>query len=418
MLRQAFTGDVMTAVELCQREAADLELGLKLSRKANRDYIEQVDHMLQETCGKGLMGFLPPRRWLPLVSGEKRYREKTRLEDGAEVRRCARQLAGGERLYEVPKAFLSDGTPKVDILHVTIDQGQHGLAAWLWCLMGKGVRMSLTCDLFHRIHNDLLAATSAAGLAGVRLDATHVLKYKEGPFKSESNASVLREAARDLHQSAPAANPLWDMLFSAVAAEKGINRQSADFGSEAHMQKVWDEVLLACLHKGIGEHTRPSRWFAFELASRRSLVSRHQDLLLLLWLGCRRGWWKSMSENPLMCLWRPEPASHADIAVAVAEPVEEVEDVGAEVADVEVSATNMSKAKKTADQKRQAIKSGLQYCLHLLASRIPVPSLERHGLPHIASGRVHARYPRCNQDYCVAPSNGHLCEARVAWMRP
>ena len=384
MLRQAFTGEALTAVEVCQREAADLELGLKLSRKANRDYIEQVDYMLQEICGKGLMAFLPPRRWLPLAAGEKRYRESTRMEEGVEVRRCARKLVGGERLYEVPKAYFSDGTPKVDILHVTIDQGQHGLAAWLWCLMGKGVRMSLTCDLFHRIHNDLLAATSAAGLAGVRLDATHVLKYKEGPFKSESNASVLREAARDLHQSAPATNPLWDMLFSAVASEKGINKHCADFGSETHMQAVWDEVLLACSHKATGEHTRPSRWFAFERASRRCVASRHQDLLLLLWLGCRRGWWKSMAENPLMCLWRPEPDAQADDAVAVAEDVEAVEGADHEVADVGVAETNMSKAKKTADQKRQSIKSGLQYCLHLL--------LQEHRC-HLWKGMVYLTLP-------------------------
>ena len=79
------------------------------------------------------------------------------------------------------------------------------------------------------MHNDVLAATASAGLASVRLDAMHLLKYREGPFSSESNASVMKEAARDLFASTVAANPLWDVLYSAVAVEHGHSMHAPDF---------------------------------------------------------------------------------------------------------------------------------------------------------------------------------------------
>ena len=314
LLREAFVGN-LSPMELAKRDACDAELGLGMVRKANRDYLQQVDHLLQESIGHGLVFFNPVRRLVPLAPGERRYREATREVGGVQLRRCARQLVGGERIYEVPREYHPDGGEKVPVLHVAIDQGQHGLASWWWLLVAKGLRMSLSFDIFHRVHNDLLAATSSSGLASVRLNACHLLRYKEGPFKSESNSSVLRGAAQDLHASAHWSNPLWELLYAAVAFERGMSTQDAEFASEDHMERLWTEVLSVASTRGTGEQTRPSRWFAFERASRRVVGSRHLDLLLLLWLGCRRSWWNGIDKNPLLSLWTPE---------AVAEPVGDV----------------------------------------------------------------------------------------------
>ena len=368
ILRAAFV-DNLTPLELMDREVADRELGLRLARQANRDYIQQVDHMLRETTSNGLAAFQPARRWVCLSSGEHRYREAAGPAGAGCRRRCARQLPHGERVYECPVEHNEDGSEKYKILHVSIDQGQHGLAAWLWALLGKGLRMTLTCDIFHRVHNDVLAATAASGLASVRLDACHILKYKEGPFKSESNASVLREAARDLLNTVPASNALWDMMYSAVVLENGMSEHNASFGTEAHVESSWTSVLTAASSRATGEQTRPSRWFAFERASRRAVAGRHLDLLLLLWLGTRRGWWKDVSTNPLMAQWSPAPegasAEAAGEAVAEAVNVDGEENGDKDAAEVGV-ATSMAKAKEEAQDRRKTVRSGLQFVLHLL----------------------------------------------------
>ena len=88
----------------------------------------------------------------------------------------------GERFYECPAERCEDGSLHYPVLHVAVDQGQHGMAAWVWMLLGKGLRLTLCWDVFHRVHNDVLAATAAAGLASVRLDAMHLLKFREGAF--------------------------------------------------------------------------------------------------------------------------------------------------------------------------------------------------------------------------------------------
>ena len=369
LLRENFVG-TLNHLEVLQRSVVDAELGLGLARRANRDYLHQIDHMLRESAGIGLSFFVPARRWKPLLASERRYREAPKMVGGTTTRRCARELSTGERFYETPVIRNDLGVLQRPVLHVAVDQGQHGMAAWVWLLLGKGLRMTVTWDVFHRVHNDVLAATSSAGLASVRLDAMHLLKYREGPFSSESNASVMKEAARDLFSSSPAGNPLWDVLYSAVAVEHGHSVHAPDFGSEEHMEQTWTETLRLAAKRGGASKTRPSRWFAFERASRSAVAERHTDLLLLLWLGCRRSWWTSMEANPLMAVWKPKAETEGEAAgEATAEPAgaDEGEEVEQGVGVAELAATSMNQARKDASAKRQSgPKSGLQFCLQLL----------------------------------------------------
>ena len=326
--------------------------------------------MLRETVGFGLSFFNPARRWRPLVASEHRYREAAKVVDGKSIRRCARQLRTGERFYESPFEKKGDNMLHYPILHVAVDQGQHGMAAWVWLLLGKGLRLTVCWDVFHRVHNDMLAATASAGLASVRLDAMHLLKFREGPFCSESNASVLREAARDLFSSSASCNPLWDMLYTAVVVERGHSVHSPEFGSETHMDVTWSETLRDAAKRGGASKTRPSRWFAFERTSRSAVAERHTDMLLLLWLGCRRSWWPSVEANPLMASWKPkteDQCTQVGVGEAEAAVADDNEVADAEVPMAEMVANSMNQARKDATAKRQAgPKSGLQFCLHLL----------------------------------------------------
>ena len=136
------------------------------------------------------------------------------------------------------------------------------------------------------------------------------------------------------------------------------------------MQSTWCETLRLAAKRGGASKTRPSRWFAFERASRTAIDERHTDLLLLLWLGCRRGWWSTMEANPLMAVWKPkaEPDREAvGVATAEAAGVAEDEVVEPEANGADMPATSMNQARKDASSRRQAgAKSGLQFCLHLL----------------------------------------------------
>ena len=56
------------------------------------------------------------------------------------------------------------GARKAPILHLALDQGAVGFQAALWFLNGLGIRGTASFDLCHRVQNDILGATTAAGL--------------------------------------------------------------------------------------------------------------------------------------------------------------------------------------------------------------------------------------------------------------
>ena len=172
----------------------ELALGMKgICRQPNRDWIVKLDNMLFQGLDLTLQSFLPKQRWAQLPRGATRY---VVLGPDGTPRSCV-QLEDGRRFYECPK-LLVDGKRQDACLHVSADQGSVGLPGLLWLQHSKGARVTVAWDPLHRLHNDLLEATSSAGLMLVRLEYMNVVRMRIGPFDAQSNWSVLKSVSEEM----------------------------------------------------------------------------------------------------------------------------------------------------------------------------------------------------------------------------
>lgn len=190
-----------------------------------------------------------------------------------------------------------DDVEVLPCLHITSDLGPIGLSASQWLLHGYKIRGTFTWDLLHRLHCAHLQAVTEAGLVLPRLEAKQVMKLRHGPFGGSSNHSVLQEAAEEFFELTGMTNPLFDCLCEQIAEELEV--RSPDAGDAAHMRTVWKSCQGFMTTSGKGSSVKSSRWFAFEVASRKFLPQASTVLMITLFLGFKRGWWRTLNQCPL-----------------------------------------------------------------------------------------------------------------------
>ena len=81
-----------------------------------------------------------------------------------------------------------------------------GSSSWylgVWLMNGARVRGTVSWDVFHRLHNDVLDAASEAGLCIVRLQAARVCSLRRGPYGKDGNHSTLKLAAQESWSKLP-----------------------------------------------------------------------------------------------------------------------------------------------------------------------------------------------------------------------
>ncbi len=151
--------------ELSKLEAARLDSTLDRAglsdreRRTNRDWASELDNMLLQGVGFGLATYMPRQRLKALPAGHIRCFVDNPGPGGVVVRRSVIQSPDGQRVFEVPRLRFGinggvDGQGFSPTLHLCIDQGSVGLPASLWVMLGQGLWMTLTFDIFHRLHND------------------------------------------------------------------------------------------------------------------------------------------------------------------------------------------------------------------------------------------------------------------------
>eukprot|EP00971_Amphidinium_carterae_P334865 6470386-Amphidinium_carterae.3 len=183
-------------------------------------------------------------------------------------------------------------------LHLVTDQGPKSWVG-IHCLFAIGVRGSVSFDVFHRLHGDWLGAITYAQVATLRTDFRHVLHMWNGPFKSQAHGGKLQEVAASFCSIADESNPVFLVLFDALAHELQMS-DATDYGEAPHVRAVWQR-LLDVLQKRPSFDTKHARWFSFES---KALSMEHEVpcaslLCLLLWYGWQKGMWKTWNELPL-----------------------------------------------------------------------------------------------------------------------
>ena len=95
-------------------------------------------------------------------------------------------------------------------------------------------------------------------------------------------------------------NPVFSHLYESIADDLRM-RQSLDFGTEAHMQTVWERVKALCTEP-MGASVKTSRWWRWEQRARGIIESGpglHALLMVLIYIGWKRKWWVSFEDSPL-----------------------------------------------------------------------------------------------------------------------
>lgn len=156
-------------------------------------------------------------------------------------------------------------------------------------------------------------------------------------------------------------------------AESGFLQKLPNIGSVEHMDAAWLWLHDQLQSRHMGTDSKGSRWFAWEQASRYASQRRVQDLVILLYLGFKRGWWKRISECPLEC------RAAAIVDPGDAELPGEVAEVGGSAMDAEgaqgegdaagvsASRTSIGEARKAVCDARKQCANTLQYCANVLA---------------------------------------------------
>jgi len=142
-----------------------------------------IDKAVHEALGEGLVRFMPPKRWLPLRRGDRRKVVSMTVPGEPQPRRrSVLTRCDGESSYEIGLKLVA-GKRWAPVLHLASDMGAVGLPALQWLLNHVGLRATCSFDLLHRLHNDVLGATTAAGLMLTRLEYLQVAKLRKGPFR-------------------------------------------------------------------------------------------------------------------------------------------------------------------------------------------------------------------------------------------
>eukprot|EP00971_Amphidinium_carterae_P349394 6490996-Amphidinium_carterae.1 len=374
-LKQQFMG------ELSEEERSRKESGQQMlckfseaNRSANRSWVRALDSLLRNGTGRSLMSFLPARVPRPLTPHEKRYMaEVQHVPDETPVRRsCIYNSETGAKEVEVPRR-IEGGKLIEPTLHISADQGSLGVSSLLWLTHKQKLRVTLAWDCLHRWSNDWQRCLQRTGLTLVKMDYRVLVKLKQTPFQTQANHSMLKDISRNFFSVHDTQNVLWELLYERIADSIPELAERSDYGSNEHMHDTWEWAKQHMEHATLDDPEKQGRWFSFEHVSQRWHATRWVVLMLLLYHGCSKKWWRSLPDSPFM-------NGHSEYSNATDEQVEDaVADAGgAAIAEgaidddqdeLNLQSTSVGAARRMAAQKRRT-QSILKHSATLLSDEV------------------------------------------------
>eukprot|EP00971_Amphidinium_carterae_P213177 4230939-Amphidinium_carterae.1 len=186
---------------------------------------------------------------------------------------------------------------------MTLDQGKKGLSGVVWMVQSLHLRATLGSDPPHRLHNDVLLSMTGCGYQCRRRVWRKVTKFKRGPWTGQAHRSVLKGAAEEFFEIHTVDSCLWVLLVDDIIDSRPEWKFHPERGSESMQLGVWNQLRNELKSPDVGDDSKPARWFSLEYTSRELLKRRAELLLILLYVGLRRKWWKSWDESPLDGRW-------------------------------------------------------------------------------------------------------------------
>lgn len=345
-------------------------------RRANQAVLISVDWSLQRMNGWGLDVFIPKKMTCGVPLGGRRYFTKQQCPlSGADRQRACIETLEKERYFEVG-CRVEDGAHIRPTLHLSQDQGAASWHGSVWMMNALGVRGTLSWDRCHRHQNDIAEAATSSGLVLLKLEMSSVLGLRRGPFGKERNHEVLITAAKEMFVLLNSQSLLFSLFYENVCAD--LDEHAADKGSVQDYERVWRLCEHHLVHATTGSAPKSSRWWSVERLAREQRKLRAMFLMLLIYVGFRRGWWSTYKDVPLF-LKDAELKPEADPEAIGLEALEkedgkeekEKEDAADEdmVMEPALKKLGVAKSREELRRKRQQCVGAMQYATRTLCNK-------------------------------------------------
>jgi hypothetical protein len=175
-----------------------------------------------------------------------------------------------------------------------------------------GIHGTFENDPWHRCWDDLLNATTAAGLSWQVVNGIFLWNLGIGPWEGMSFYQELRSTASRFFATCDTNNVLFQALYPDIVRD--LKMHSIDEGTPEHMARVFEAMKTCTVFHRRGKKVKKKRFMSWIDEGIAKLPESSVLLLVLLFRGIQMGWWTSFADCPLI---------HAKMAKADSEAVQE-----------------------------------------------------------------------------------------------
>eukprot|EP00971_Amphidinium_carterae_P126283 2501687-Amphidinium_carterae.1 len=277
-LQYVLTGTGKDALDYARAAYESSHVSISCSRRNNRQMLQALDRLL--VVMKVRLDHFKPSS---IVCATSRDEREYHAEVAGESRVLVRQASGRKR-FKLCRVELGECKDFAPVLHCSLDQGGIGVPMTLYLLLKEKLRMSVSYDINHRVHNDVLLASTHAGLTDLRLEARVALKARAGPFQSGSFLHCIKGIAQEFFTLHSYGNPLFLVVYEEMVDGQCCLSETHAVGTPEHMLHVWETLRDEASGCKLDAMAEASRWFSWEVASRHFLPHRWLYVMLLTYL--------------------------------------------------------------------------------------------------------------------------------------
>ncbi len=287
---------------------------------SNYDSLLSMDHTLYVSTGLSFDCFLPERPVKALGENEERYFVNAEdlpshlaIARGFFTRSCVRNRATGERRLEVA------WTAKRMLAVEAADNGSIGFGAHVYLYGRGGCRGCWFPDPSHVRWDHFKNSVNASGLSESWQEMKVLVSLRKGPWQGAAHFATLRSAMENAQAIGDyKTDNVFPLTYPYIVEDLSKGKTPPSFGTDEHMESVWETMPNAPLFCKTGTIDKASRWF--DLISNFDDIAPYCGMLLdtVLRIGIERNYYVDVSDTGLFSEGIvPQPtATHASLASA------------------------------------------------------------------------------------------------------
>ena len=227
----------------------------------------------------------------------------------------------GTRRIEVHREILDGQVLLPRTSHLCADRGSKSWPGLAWLMSKKNIYGSLWGDPLHDDWNGLQSAAAEASVWLAWLERAATLNMPFGPWWKDSFFQDLKNNGTTILSELSTDDRVFQTLYKRAATEMDM-LNCETFGTMEHKQAVLDKLRTSRFLTRRGRKVRMGRWFSLPDRNAERRGELMPTLVVLIHVGVRRGFWKTLDESPLFASDEPKVNCQAERVPAVAAAAE------------------------------------------------------------------------------------------------